>query len=335
MRESRSRSRLQSCCAVTSSRSRASSSSTSRRRARRADALPLEQLRELLPRRRHVLYSSRDANENRYRSRRDGSSSPAAAAASAAPAGSTSSRPRTSTATSPRRSAARTSRSPRSSPTRTPTRISSSPARRTASRSPSAKVVIQNGLGYDAFMTKLEDAAPSNEPHRRDVADVLGVHGKDANPHLWYDVPRLARIAGAIAAALDAGRPAHARRLPRRPARASTRSSRRCGARSRRSATRFHGAPVAYTEPVPGYLARGRRAAQPRAGRRSRARSRTGTEPSPSAVAAMIALIAKHRIRVLLYNSQAVSPITRAAARRGAERRHPGRAGDARRCRRT
>jgi zinc/manganese transport system substrate-binding protein len=35
-----------------------------------------------------------------------------------------------------------------------------------------------------------------------------------------------------------------------------------------------------------------------------------GTEPSPQAVAAMDALMTKHRVRVLLYNSQAVSPIT-------------------------
>ena len=42
-----------------------------------------------------------------------------------------------------------------------------------------------------------------------------------------------------------------------------------------------------------------------------------GTEPSPAAVSAMTALAAKHAIKVLLYNTQAVSPITtriRAAA---------------------
>src|SRR5205809_4326036 len=54
-----------------------------------------------------------------------------------------------------------------------------------------AKVVLQNGLGYDAFMTKLEDAAPNGDRSVVTMADVLGVHGKKANPHLWYDVPRL------------------------------------------------------------------------------------------------------------------------------------------------
>ena len=75
-----------------------------------------------------------------------------------------------------------------------------------------AKVVLQNGLGYDAFMTKLEDAAPSKSRRVVTIADVLGVHGKDANPHLWYDVPRLPRIAAAIAAALRHADPSHAAR---------------------------------------------------------------------------------------------------------------------------
>jgi zinc/manganese transport system substrate-binding protein len=73
-----------------------------------------------------------------------------------------------------------------------------------------AKVVLQNGLGYDAFMTKLEDAAPSKGRILVTMADVLGVHGKDANPHLWYDVPRLDRMAGAIASALERADPRHA-----------------------------------------------------------------------------------------------------------------------------
>ena len=35
-----------------------------------------------------------------------------------------------------------------------------------------------------------------------------------------------------------------------------------------------------------------------------------GTEPTPQALAAMLALTAKKKIAVLLYNSQAVSPVT-------------------------
>jgi zinc/manganese transport system substrate-binding protein len=171
-----------------------------------------------------------------------------------------------------------------------------------------AKVVIQNGLGYDAFMTRLENASTSNRRAVVTMADVVGVSGNDANPHLWYDVPALDRIAEAITSAL--------KKADRRNASAYGRSLARFDkslaplqhevATIRR---RFHGTPVAYTEPVPGYLvtAAGLRNLAPDTFTRA---IEEGTEPSPSAVAAMNELITKHRIRVLLYNSQAVSPIT-------------------------
>jgi zinc/manganese transport system substrate-binding protein len=171
-----------------------------------------------------------------------------------------------------------------------------------------AKVVIQNGLGYDAFMTKLEDAASSSSRKVVTMADVLGVHGTDANPHLWYDAPELDRIAGAIAGPLEQADLRHAAAY-----RAGLARFERSLAPLRQEVAsikgRFQGAPVAYTEPVPGYLveAAGLRNLAPDSFTRP---IEEGTEPSPSAVAAMDELIAQHRIRVLLYNSQAVSPIT-------------------------
>jgi zinc/manganese transport system substrate-binding protein len=171
-----------------------------------------------------------------------------------------------------------------------------------------AKVVLQNGLGYDAFMTRLEDAAPSKDRDVVTMADVLGVHGTDANPHLWYDIPQFDRIAGAVAAAYIHADPSHTAAYRRN----LSRFERSLGPLRREVASiraRFRGAPVAYTEPVPGYLVSA-------AGLENLAPDsftlpiEEGTEPSPSAAAAMDTLIAKHRIHVLLYNSQAVSPIT-------------------------
>ncbi|HZD86522.1 MAG TPA: zinc ABC transporter substrate-binding protein [Gaiellaceae bacterium] len=175
-----------------------------------------------------------------------------------------------------------------------------------------ANVVIENGAGYDAFMAKLESATPSKRRVVVTIATVLGVHGSDVNPHLWYDVPRLGRIAAAIAAGLRRADPAHAaaydgglRRFERSlaPLRRKVASIR----------ARYAGTAVAYTEPVPGYLlaAAGLRNLAPTAFTRA---IEDGTEPAPAAVAAMDALVANHRIRVLLYNEQAVSPITKALA---------------------
>ena len=178
-----------------------------------------------------------------------------------------------------------------------------------------ARVAIQNGAGYDDFMSKLEDAAPNGKRSVVTIADVLGVHGRDANPHLWYDVPRLGRIAGAIESALARADVSHASAYRKGLGRfvASLQPLRHEVAQIK---AQFHGKAVAYTEPVPGYLldAAGLKNVAPTSFTRA---IENGTEPSPQAVAAMDALVTKHRIRVLLYNSQAVSPITtrvRAAA---------------------
>jgi zinc/manganese transport system substrate-binding protein len=178
-----------------------------------------------------------------------------------------------------------------------------------------AKVVIQNGAGYDDFMGRLESASPSSSRIVVTIADVLGVHGRDANPHLWYDVPRLPRIAGAIAAGLEKVDPKHAAAY-RAGLDRFVKSLRPLDDEVLRIRTRYAGRPIAYTEPVPGYLvaALGLRNLAPASFTRA---IQNGSEPPAEAVAAMNALIAGHHVDVLLYNSQAVSPITarvRAAA---------------------
>src|SRR5581483_1045848 len=179
-----------------------------------------------------------------------------------------------------------------------------------------ADVVIENGLGYDAFMDKLQSASPKSRRIEVVAADVLGLSGADTNPHLWYDLPALPRIGAAITRAFVRADPSHTRDYRRRLSRfvASLAPLRRTVSAIRAS---HAGAPVAVTEPVPGYLvaAAGLRDLAPTAFTRA---IEDGSEPPPGAVAAMLELLRGRKVRVLLYNSQAVSPITarvRAAAR--------------------
>jgi zinc/manganese transport system substrate-binding protein len=179
-----------------------------------------------------------------------------------------------------------------------------------------ARLVIANGLGYDAFVDKLAAASPN--PHRVDltIADALGLHGADANPHLWYDVPRLPELASAIERGLERAAPAGAASFRGRLRRFDS----SLGPLERTVAAIRHahaGEPVAYTESVPGYLleAAGLRNVAPSAFTRA---LEDGSEPPPAAVAQMIDLAGQHRIRVLLYNEQAVSPIS-ARVREAAE----------------
>ena len=171
-----------------------------------------------------------------------------------------------------------------------------------------AKLVIQNGLGYDAFMARLENASPNNKRTVITIADVLGIHGTNANPHLWYDVPKLDRIAAAIASALERADPAHSAAY-RNGLASFTASLGPLETEVARIKSSFAGTPIAYAEPVPGYLtaAAGLTNLAPNAFTRA---VEDGSEPTPQAFAAMNALVTGHKVKVLLYNSQTVSPIT-------------------------
>ena len=74
----------------------------------------------------------------------------------------------------------------------------------------SARLVVQNGLGYDGFMNTIESAVPSSDRTVIDVQQLLGRPDSAANPHLWYDPAAMPRVAGAVAAALSAIQPSHA-----------------------------------------------------------------------------------------------------------------------------
>ena len=73
-----------------------------------------------------------------------------------------------------------------------------------------AQVIIENGAGYDTWMSSLL-SADSGRPRVVNAASVLHVTGSDPNPHLWYDIPRLPTVAAAIAAALEKAAPRTAR----------------------------------------------------------------------------------------------------------------------------
>jgi zinc/manganese transport system substrate-binding protein len=157
------------------------------------------------------------------------------------------------------------------------------PGTTTGAQVADAKLVIENGLGYDAWMDRLIAATPNQDREVVNVAEVLGVSGADANPHLWYDVPRLPQIARAITRALTAADPAHADEYSTQGASFVASLSPLDGAVASIKAS-FAGEPVAYTEPVPGYLlaAAGLVVKTPMAFARA---IEEGNDPTPQAVA--------------------------------------------------
>jgi zinc/manganese transport system substrate-binding protein len=171
-----------------------------------------------------------------------------------------------------------------------------------------ARLVVVNGVGYDDFVSKLLSGTSHRGRVVLSVQKVLGATGSNTNPHLWYDVPRVPRVALAIESALIGADPAH---------RASYVANLKTFVASlaplehllAQIRTDYSHAPVAYTERVPGYLleAAGLRIATPSG---FAAAIEDGNEPSAGDTTAMDDLVSGHRIRVLLYNAQATSPVT-------------------------
>jgi zinc/manganese transport system substrate-binding protein len=116
-----------------------------------------------------------------------------------------------------------------------------------------AGLVIQNGAGYDVFLSQLLGA--TRHPGRVVVCvqDVLGATGPDVNPHFWYDIPRVPEVARAIEAALARLEPRDAGAFAAGLA-AFDASLHSIEGVIREIRRRYPGAPVAYTERVPGYL---------------------------------------------------------------------------------
>jgi zinc/manganese transport system substrate-binding protein len=170
-----------------------------------------------------------------------------------------------------------------------------------------SRLVIVNGLGYDAFMDKLLAASPSTTRTVVNVQQLLGL-ADGANAHIWYDPVTMPRVAAAVTAALGTIDPANAFYFAAREA-LYLASLQPLTAKIAEMKSRFNGAPIAFTEPVAGYVATaiGLQVLTPKGFEKS---IEDGTDPAPADVADESDLLTGKKVKVLLYNSQVTSPIT-------------------------
>jgi len=171
-----------------------------------------------------------------------------------------------------------------------------------------ARLVVQNGLGYDTYMNKIEAAAPDSARKVIDVQRLLGLPDSTPNPHLWYQPATMPAVARAIGRDLSALQPARAGYFAAR-VRAFGRSLRPWYQALARFKAAYPGTPVATTEPVGNYLlqAAGTRNLTPFG---FQADIMNGVDPSPQYVSLQDSLFRNHRVRVFLYNQQVTSSLT-------------------------
>ncbi|ABO07359.1 putative cation ABC transporter, periplasmic cation-binding protein [Burkholderia mallei PRL-20] len=170
-----------------------------------------------------------------------------------------------------------------------------------------ADLVIYNGADYDPWMAKLLAASKNAKRATVVVAELVGKKAGD-NPHLWYDPATMPAAARALAAALGSADPAHKAEYDANLAKFVA-SMKPIDAKVAGLRARYKGVPVTATEPVFGYMADaiGLDMRNPR----FQLATMNNTEASPADIAAFENDLKRRQVHVLIYNSQAVEPMTK------------------------
>src|SRR5208282_3373108 len=168
-----------------------------------------------------------------------------------------------------------------------------------------ARIIIYNGIGYDPWMEKMLGAARSAARQTIVVADLIGKKTGD-NPHIWYDPAAMLALAETLCETLITDDPANKAGYEQRLARFED-SVKPVQVKISQLRQRLAGMPVTATEPVFGVMLDA-------LGLSVRNRSfqiavMNNTEPSASDIAAFENDLKTHRVRLLIYNSQATDPI--------------------------
>jgi zinc/manganese transport system substrate-binding protein len=177
-----------------------------------------------------------------------------------------------------------------------------------ASNISSARLIVQNGVGYDSWIDRIESAAPSQSRKVIDAQQLLGLPDSTPNPHLWYDPKTMPAVARAIADDLSVLQPGHRSYFQANLRRFDASLAPWLGAISRFKASHA-GAKAATTEPVADYLltAMGISNLTPF---RFQADIMNGVDPAPEDIALVNSFFSQHKVAVFAYNQQVTDALT-------------------------
>jgi zinc/manganese transport system substrate-binding protein len=171
-----------------------------------------------------------------------------------------------------------------------------------------AQLIVQNGVGYDTFMNKIESASPNSARKVIVVQSLLRLPDSTPNPHLWYDPKTMPAAAKAMADDLSELQPAHAAyfraNLKRFDASLDPWFSVIAAFKAQHT-----GVAVATTEPVADYLlsAMGIKNLTPW---QFQADIMNGVDPSPQDVTLENGFFTNHTVKVFVYNQQVIDALT-------------------------
>lgn len=172
----------------------------------------------------------------------------------------------------------------------------------------SARLVVQNGVGYDTFMDKIESSSGGGRRTVVDVQHLLGLPDDTPNPHLWYKPTTMPAVAKAVTVDLSSIDPSHASYFQANLRTFDT-SLDAWNQAVARFKSQYPDTPVATTEPVADYLlqAAGTDNMTPWT---FQADIMNGVDPSPQDVTLQDGLFTQHKVKVFLYNQQVTDSLT-------------------------
>ena len=185
----------------------------------------------------------------------------------------------------------------------------------------SASLVVQNGLGYDGFMNRIEAAAPAAGRRVISVGRLLRLPDSTPNPHLWFAPRTMPAVAAAVAGVMEARFPRQAAYFRMRLERFDA-SLRAWGVALAQLRFAARGAAVITTEPVADGLlaAAGLRNLTPFS---FQADVMNGLDPAPQGVSEIEAEIDSRLSRAFVYNAQVTDSLTERLRARARAREIP------------
>jgi zinc/manganese transport system substrate-binding protein len=172
-----------------------------------------------------------------------------------------------------------------------------------------ARLVIENGIGYDPWAQRLLDADPGHGRVVLDVGKLLHVPD-GGNPHRWYSRAEVGMFIQQVTADLMRVDPAHRNGYARRARDLTTRGFAALDAWIARIKQRFAGTPIGASESIVSLWA-DTLGLELRTPQSFVDAVSEGNEPTAADKASVDAQIANHAIKVFVYNEQNATPDVR------------------------
>ncbi|MFT3865751.1 MAG: zinc ABC transporter substrate-binding protein [Solirubrobacterales bacterium] len=171
-----------------------------------------------------------------------------------------------------------------------------------------ADVLVENGVGYDSYMEKIESSSSNSSRKVINVQELLGLPDSTPNPHLWYKPETMPAVAKQLVADFSELQPEHKSYFEANLKKFEG-SLEPWFEGLKEFSTKFPGAAVATTEPVADYMleAAGIENLTPFT---MQADIMNDADPAPQAIAEQESFFSEKKADAFVYNQQVTDSIT-------------------------